>query len=120
VTFLKFHVEYPQILGTDIENLFIWVTWCLGFVHPIPLYCAKMMLRIGVLMELHVIIIAIPTVMFHCTQFKAFIAKSFQHLIKPQRQSTPHQTTQKYSLVPRNPTIVMRNFEFSVYLAALH
>jgi hypothetical protein len=34
VTRSNFHMEYPQILGATVPNLFTWVTLQLGFVHP--------------------------------------------------------------------------------------
>lgn len=32
VTWISFHTEALQILGTTIENFVAWMTWCLGFV----------------------------------------------------------------------------------------
>jgi hypothetical protein len=38
----KFHTQRPQLLNTAIENLFVWVTRCLAFVHP----CCKTYINI--------------------------------------------------------------------------
>ena len=33
VTWSKFHIEDPQILGATVQNLVARATWCPGFVH---------------------------------------------------------------------------------------
>jgi len=32
-TWIKFHTQDPQILGTTVQNLVTCMTWHLGFVH---------------------------------------------------------------------------------------
>jgi len=34
LTYRQFHSEDPQTLGANVQNLFAWVTWRLGFVQP--------------------------------------------------------------------------------------